>query len=118
MWGNRYFASTYWGDRYWGQGTGDVVEPPVVDVIQGGGGGRKRKPFKSWDQRQRERLEAIQKANEEKYGILPKTMVEALKPAPSPYKRLSPEKVAAYQNAVHSARQDDEAAMNLIMSLI
>jgi len=117
MWGNRYFASTYWGDRYWGQGEGDVVAP-VVEIVQGGGGSRKRKPFKSWDQRQRERLEAIQRDQEEKFGKLPASLAEALKPAPSPYKRLNPATVKAYQNAVQAGRQDDEEAVHLIMSLL
>ena len=103
-WPDAHFPNAHWPHTY------------VAPIPTGGGGGKKRKPFKSYDQRQRERLEALQKDQEEKYGILPKELQEALKPAPSPYKRLDPATVQAYQNAVE--RQDDEVAMNLIMALL
>jgi len=94
-----------------GYGIGIAVAAP--EVIQGGGGGRRK--FKSYDQRQRERQEQIDKDNKAKYGTLPKGLADALKTAPSPYKRLAPAKVKAYANA---AQNDDEDAMNLIMSIL
>lgn len=85
---------------------------------QGGGGGRKKK-FKSWDQRERERLEQLRKdeewRNKDKYGDMPKGLEDALKAAPSPYKRLSPQAVKAYQAA---RLKDDEDAFALIAGLL
>lgn len=101
-WPDAHFPNAHW---------------PHERVPQGGGGGRKK--VKSWDQRQREREEQIRKDAEakikDKYGDMPKALEDALKPAPSPYKRLSPATVKAYANA---ANQDDEEAMSIIMGLL
>jgi hypothetical protein len=109
-----FIAFDFWP----GAAESDYVQPVVVPET-GGGGGKKRKPFKSWDQRERERLEAIradqEAKNKAKYGDIPKALEEALKPAPSPYKRLSPNTVKAYESA---RARDDEEAMALIMRLL
>ncbi|MDQ2999888.1 MAG: hypothetical protein M3Y08_01305 [Fibrobacterota bacterium] len=89
----------------------------VAAIVQGGGGGKRK--AKSWDQRERERLEAIrldqEAKNKAKYGDLPPALQEALGREAKPYKRLSPQTVKAYANSRH---QDDEEAMNLILAMI
>lgn len=91
---------------FWpGAGVSDVV--PAVETPTGGGGGRKR--FKSWDQRQRERLEEIAKAKPAPQPIL--ATVREMRP----YKTLSPASVKAYANA---RAQDDEEAMHVIMAIL
>lgn len=98
----------------------------AAGIIQGGGGGKKRQPSKSWDQRERERLEQIRldnearqaridAANKAKYGDLPPELSEALGRTEQPYKHLSPQAVKAYAN---SQRNDDEEAMALILALL
>ena len=105
-----FIAFDFWP----GAGVSDTPEPTPDPT--GGGGGRRK--FKSYDQRQRERQEQLDRdaaARKAKYGTLPKGLEDALKPAPSPYKRLAPAQVKAYANA---AQNDDEDAMSLIMSLL
>ena len=105
-WPDAHFPNAHWPHEH-------------IAVLQGGGGGKKRKPFKSYDQRQAERLEQLrldeEARNKAKYGDLPKGLAEALKPTPSPYKRLLPATVKAYAN---SRARDDEEAMNLILALL
>lgn len=75
-----------------------------------GGGGAARRKFKSYDQRQREREEAIRKDAEARKPAERPPIRESI-----PSKRLSPATVKAY---AAMAQHDDEEAMNLIMSLI
>jgi hypothetical protein len=99
----------------------------------GGGGGKKkqRKPFKSWDQRQREReaeLKAQQEAiaarlareNKDKYGDLPPALEKELAgtPAATAAKPLDPQTLREYERVRASLRNDDEEAFALILGLL
>jgi hypothetical protein len=91
---------------------------PHEFVPHGGGGGRKK--HKSWDQRERERQEQLRKDEEarrlravkDKFGDLPKPLEKVLA---SPYKRLDPATVRAYERL---RAQDDEEAMAIIARLL
>lgn len=111
-----------------GASTSDVV--PEAPAHQGGGGGRKRqrKPFKSWDQRQREReaeLKAQQEAiaarlareNKDKYGDLPPALEKALAEPATPKNRpLGAHQMREYERV--RTRNDDEEAFALILGCL
>lgn len=84
-------------------------------VPRGGGGGRKRK-VKSWDQRERERLEQLAKdAEARRLREAIEEMTLPAEPARPTYKRLDPESVRAYQRL---RTQDDDEAMAIIARLL
>jgi len=98
-------------------GASSTVTAPVV-IQHGGGGGRKKR--KSWDERERERLEQLHKDEEarrlraikDKFGDLPKPLVKVLA---APHKRLDPASVKAYQRL---RAHDDDEAMAVIARLL